>query len=88
MIIRLKRKSIAIASAFLAFFLLAFSVAVFLAQAKDEKGEIGQKAYIKWVEFSPGLKVLEDTMNLDIKTYDNLYHISWIDSLSYLAVKN
>lgn len=88
MIIRLKRKSIAIASAFLAFFLLAFSVAVFLAQAKDEKGESGQKAYIKWVEFSPGLKVLEDTMNLDIKTYDNLYHISWIDSLSYLAVKN
>ena len=27
-------------------------------------------------------------MELDIETYDKLYHISWIDALSYLACKN
>lgn len=64
----------------------AFSIAAFL-RVGAEKAE-NEKAYIKWAEFNVSLKALEDTMALDIETYDNLYHISWIDSLSYLAVKN
>lgn len=63
-----------------------FSLAVFLrAGAEKEQTE---KAYIKWAELNVSLRALEDTMALDIETYDKLYHISWIDALSYLAVKN
>lgn len=47
-----------------------------------------EKSYIKWVEFNVSLSALEDAMALDIETYDKLYHISWIDTLSYLACKN
>lgn len=47
-----------------------------------------QKSYIKWFEMNVSLSALEDAMNLDIETYDKLYHISWIDTLSYLACKN
>ena len=54
------------------------------AKAEEER----EKSYIKWVEFNVSLKALRDTMALDIETYDKLYHISWIDSLSYLACKN
>ncbi|MCM1544124.1 MAG: M23 family metallopeptidase [Ruminococcus sp.] len=47
-----------------------------------------EKKYIKWVELNVSYQALKDTMQLDIDTYDKLYHISWIDSLSYLACKN
>ena len=47
-----------------------------------------EKSYIKWFEMNVCLSALEDAMNLDIDTYDKLYHISWIDTLSYLACKN
>ena len=47
-----------------------------------------QKSYIKWFEMNVSLSALQDAMNLDIETYDKLYHISWIDTLSYLACKN
>ncbi|MBQ8503541.1 MAG: M23 family metallopeptidase [Clostridia bacterium] len=50
--------------------------------------QTGKKEYIKWAEMKVCLQALEDTMSLDIETYDKLYHISWIDSLSYLACKN
>lgn len=45
-------------------------------------------SYIKWAEMNVSLQALKDTMQLDIDTYGKLYHISWIDSLSYLACKN
>ncbi len=48
----------------------------------------GGKSYIKWFEMKVSLSALEDAMVLDIETYDKLYHISWIDTLSYLACKN
>lgn len=48
----------------------------------------GGKTYIKWFEMKVSLSALEDAMELDIETYDKLYHISWIDTLSYLACKN
>ena len=47
-----------------------------------------EKSYIKWFELNVSLSALEDAMKLDIETYDKLYHISWIDTLSYLACKN
>ena len=72
-------------------FLIVMATAVFclfaaasFATAEKES----EKSYIKWVEFNASLSALRDTMALDIETYDRLYHISWIDSLSYLACKN
>ena len=44
--------------------------------------------YIKWAEMNVTLQALRDTMKLDIETYGKLYHISWTDSLAYLACKN
>lgn len=61
------------------------SIAVSLVSAQEETEE---KEYIKWFEMNVSLSALEDAMELDIKTYDMLYHISWIDTLSYLACKN
>lgn len=55
--------------------------------AENEPDGAGD-GYIKWAEMNVSLSALEDTMRLDIDTYGKLYHISWIDSLSYLACKN
>ncbi len=44
--------------------------------------------YIKWVDFSVTYRALCDTMELDINTYGTDRHLSWIDTLSYLACKN
>lgn len=83
MIIRFRRKEAVL------FIVIAAAAAVFAAfffvRAKEEEP---QKAYIKWAELNVSLSALEDTMALDIETYDRLYHISWIDSLAYLACKN
>ncbi len=85
MIIRLRRKKLAV-------FLFCFSAAVVIFAivffAGAEKENETKKAYIKWAELNVSLSALEDTMALDIETHDKLYHISWIDSLSYLACKN
>lgn len=83
MIIRVRKKTVVSA----VFFIAAAAVIAmfFFARAQTEEPE---KAYIKWAELNVSLSALEDTMKLDIETYDNLYHISWIDALSYLACKN
>ncbi len=60
-------------------------IAFFFVSAQPRPAE---KTYIKWFEMNVSLKALEDAMKLDIETYDMLYHISWIDTLSYLATKN
>lgn len=44
--------------------------------------------YIKWVDFSVPYAALRDTMQLDIDTYGTERHLTWIDTLSYLACKN
>lgn len=54
--------------------------------AKQEPQE--EKKYIKWVELNASFKALEDTMKLDIDTFDKLYHISMTDALAWLACKN
>ena len=60
-------------------------VAISFVSAEEQ---IKEKKYIKWFEMHVSLSALEDAMALDIDTYDKLYHISWIDTLSYLACKN
>lgn len=62
---------------------LAAAISFVKAQEQPE-----EKSYIKWFELNVSLSALEDAMALDIDTYDKLYHISWIDILSYLACKN
>ena len=58
---------------------------IVFAETKESESE---QTYIKWAEMNVSYSALQDSMNLDIETYDKLYHISWIDVLSYLAVKN
>lgn len=85
MVIRIRYKNAIFLVLLFAAIGIAMGIAFSFVQAKTEDNE---KAYIKWVELNASLRALEDTMELDIKTHDSLYHISWIDSLSYLAVKN
>lgn len=69
--------------------LLCVSVGVALKVSYNKPQTVSaEKQYIKWFEMNVSLSALQDTMALDIETYDKLYHISWIDSLSYLACKN
>ncbi len=74
----------------LLYVLCLMTVAVFSAAlasgVKAEKGK--DKEYIKWAEMNVPYSALKRTMELDIDTYGKLYHISWIEALSYLAVKN
>lgn len=58
------------------------------AETSDQQQDGEEKSYIKWAEMNVCLSALQDTMALDIETYGKLYHISWIDALSYLACKN
>lgn len=65
--------------------MVGLAVAEGFVSAEEQTKE---KNYIKWFEMHVSLSALEDAMALDIDTYDKLYHISWIDTLSYLACKN
>ena len=59
------------------------------AAAQNAQTEADTTAkYIKWVDFSPDYNALCDTMQLDISTYGSARHLSWIDTLSFLACKN
>jgi murein DD-endopeptidase MepM/ murein hydrolase activator NlpD len=64
------------------------AVLCFSRSAVPVTAQTKEKSYIKWFEMNVSLSALRDTMALDIDTYDRLYHISWTDSLSYLACKN
>lgn len=80
-----KRKLAGLLSLILALFAVGISLYINVgAQSVTEKDD----AYIKWAELNVSLSALEDTMALDIDSFGKLYHISWIDSLSYLACKN
>lgn len=82
MLIRLKKINILITVVFTAVFL---TLVFLIASAESEQQD---KKYIKWAELNVSQKALEDAVQLDISTYDKLYHISFIDVLSYLAMKN
>ena len=82
MLIRLKKINILITFAFTGVFLML----VFLLASAE--GEQEDKKYIKWAELNVSCEALEDATELDISSYGKLYHISFIDTLSYLAMKN
>ncbi|MCM1365599.1 MAG: M23 family metallopeptidase [Faecalibacterium sp.] len=84
MVIRLRKMRLVIGIA--AF--VAAVVCLFVAYNSVSAESEPEKKYIKWAEMNVSYQALKDTMELDIDTYDKLYHISWIDSLSYLACKN
>ncbi len=67
---------------------LAFAIGTVIAFFFVSAQQPQEKNYIKWFELNAGEKALTDAMALDIETHDMLYHISWIDTLSYLACKN
>lgn len=85
MVYRLKGR---IVSAFIIVLICASVVFAISADYPSAQQTVAEKKYIKWFEMNVSLSALQDAMNLDIETYDNLYHISWIDTLSYLACKN
>lgn len=85
MVLRLDRKKIiAFAITFAAVWVAVIITILFVSAQKQPK----ESTYIKWAEMNVSLSALQDAMQLDIDTYDKLYHISWIDTLSFLAAKN
>lgn len=84
MVIRIDKKYISPVVAGL--FMLLFLAVVLRFGVRAEGDE--SKNYIKWAELNVSLNALEETAALDIETYGRLYHISMVDTLSYLAVKN
>lgn len=80
-----KRKIGGVVSVILALAAVALSLYTNVSAREETSRE---STYIKWAEMNMSLSAFEDTMRLDIDTYGKLYHISWIDSLSYLACKN
>ncbi len=56
--------------------------------AAEKTAESTTEKYIKWVDFSVPYQALNDAMELDISTYGSEKHLSWIDTLSFLACKN
>ena len=85
MVYRLKGKNVLKFVVILLWVSVSIAVAISFVSAQDSSEE---KSYIKWFEMNVSLSALEDAMALDIETYNKLYHISWIDTLSYLACKN
>ena len=84
MLIKLNKKRLT-ALCFTALALIVGTIIAFFFVTAQQSEE---KTYIQWFEFKVSEKALSDAMALDIATYDMLYHISWIDTLSYLACKN
>ncbi len=85
MVLRLDKRKIA---GFLSLIIALCLVAMSLYTNVSAEDTAKDSSYIKWAELNVSLAALKDTMNLDIDTYGRLYHISWINSLSYLACKN
>lgn len=84
MLIRLNKKKLIAAVITALACVVGGIIAIFFVSAQQQT----EKTYIKWFELNVSEKALTDAMNLDIETYDMLYHISWIDTLAYLACKN
>lgn len=57
-----------------------------LAVTAAEDSETGRDL-IKWVDFDVSYEALKDAMDLDIETWEQDLHISWIDALAYLAAR-
>ncbi|MDD3766443.1 MAG: M23 family metallopeptidase [Eubacteriales bacterium] len=46
-----------------------------------------EKKYIKWVDLSVPLKVMDKTFELDVKSRQENFKLSWIELMAYLAAK-
>ena len=79
-------------------FLSLFLICLLACTAVSERGPAGLSVtaaddsetgrdLIKWVDFDISYEALKDAMNLDIETWDQDLHISWVDALAYLAVR-
>ncbi len=85
MLINLNRNKLAAGLITACACIVGLVIAIFFASAQNSQTE---KHYIKWFELNASIKAFEDAMALDIETHDMLYHISWTDTLAYLACKN
>lgn len=47
----------------------------------------GEKDIIKWVDFDVTYQALKDAMELDMLTFEQDLHISWVESLAFLGTK-
>lgn len=45
-------------------------------------------SYIKWVDFTPSVQALSDTLAYDVETYGGNHHVSWVDLLACLAARS
>ena len=60
-----------------------------LSQTKEEE-HIGvtSQGYIKWVDFNVSYEALCKAYEIDVCTYEEEVHLSWIELLAYVATKN
>ncbi|MGC2872343.1 polysaccharide deacetylase family protein [Ihubacter sp. rT4E-8] len=79
------------AKKFLSFFLICMLVCTMVSEGSLSGLAVSTvddgKDLIKWVDFDISYEALADAMELDIETWDQDLHISWIDALSYLAAR-
>ncbi len=67
---------------------LALSLICILSLSKNAELEsLTSGGYIKWVDFNVTSSAMNDALAVDIETYKDGKHISWIDLLAYLGAK-
>ncbi len=88
MVIRINFRKIAIAA--VPALLLTLALFWLSSSGPDSSREsVGQDGFIKWVDFTVPENLLESALSLDVETWEDpdRAHISWIDSLAYLAAR-
>ncbi|MEY8297684.1 MAG: polysaccharide deacetylase family protein [Emergencia timonensis] len=79
------------AKKFFSVFLICLLVCVMVSEHSVQglmvTSDKANKDYIKWVDFDITYEALEDAMNVDIETYEQDLHVSWVDILAFLACK-
>lgn len=59
-----------------------------------EVGSVGEKEYIKWVDFNVSYEALCEAYKWDVETYEeaqadkNIAHVNWIQLLAYVGAKH
>ncbi len=54
-------------------------------RATGEQPEEPEKTFIKWVDFTVPLDTLNRAYHWDVKTYEEMHHVDWIELLAILA---
>lgn len=70
--------------------LIVVLVVCFKMSQKEEPNHIAvtSEGYIKWVDFNASYEALCKAYEIDVSTYEEEPHISWIELLAYMATKN